>query len=100
MVPARPAIGDLPTQHQRIGPDRDRPFQPRAGAVAFTGPQLEVGAGRGPRKARRIHGDRAGARGGRALAQSDGRRQDPRQQAWCNLMAAEPLQRGMVRHRV
>jgi hypothetical protein len=100
MVPSRPAIGHLSTPHQRVGPDRDRPFQPRAGAVALTGPQLVGGAGRGPREARGIHGDRAEARGGRALEPADARGQAPRQQARFDLMAAEPPPRGMVRCRV
>jgi hypothetical protein len=99
-VPSRPAIGHLPTQHQWVGPDGDRPLQPRAGVVACPGPQLIIGAGRGTRKARGIHGDRTGVRGGHALEPSDAPGQDPRQQTRFDLVPAEPLQRGMVRHRV
>jgi hypothetical protein len=100
MVPSRPAIGHLPTPHQRVGPDGYRPLQPRAGAVACPGPQLVIGAGRGTRKARGIHGDRTAVREGHAREPSDARGQDPRQQARCDLVPAEPPPRGVVRHRV
>jgi hypothetical protein len=40
MVPARPAIGDLATQDQRVGPDGYRPLQPRAGAIACPKPAV------------------------------------------------------------
>ena len=100
MGPARPASGPRPPPHERVGPDGSRPLQPRAGAVALTGPPWVVGAGRGPRTARGIHGDRPGVRGGDARAPSDARGQDPRQQARFALGPAAPPPRGMVRHRV
>jgi hypothetical protein len=100
MVPWRPPVGHLPTQPQGIGPDGYRPLQPRAGAMALTGPQLVVRARWGTRTARRSHGHRARARGSRTLAHPHSRRQQARQQARLDLVAAAPPPRGMVGHRV
>jgi hypothetical protein len=48
MSPARPALGHLPSQHQSSGPDRDRPCQPGAGAVACPGPAVDTRGWPGP----------------------------------------------------